>query len=78
MDVNDGSIISMVSLPDFNPNYPEEILPNGENNLTTEARYEMGSTLKIFNAAIAYELNSNSQNEKINISSGLQSAKKKN
>ena len=26
MDVNDGSIISMVSLPDFNPNYPEEIL----------------------------------------------------
>ena len=38
----------------------------------------MGSTLKIFNAAIAYELNSNSQNEKFNISNGLQITKEKN
>ena len=36
----------MVSLPDFNPNYPESILPKTENNLNSEARYEMGSTLK--------------------------------
>ena len=72
MNVKDGSIISMVSLPDFNPNYPEKILPNTENNLSTEARYEMGSTLKIFNAAIAYELNSALENKKFNISKGLQ------
>ena len=51
MNVNNGEILSMVSLPDFNPNYPSSILPKTENNLTTEARYEMGSTPKIFNAA---------------------------
>ncbi len=72
MDVKNGNIISMVSLPDFNPNYPETILPNTENNLSTEARYEMGSTLKIFNAAIAYESNSTSQNDQFDISNGLQ------
>ena len=50
MNVNNGEIISMVSLPDFDPNYPERITAFSENNLVTEARYEMGSTLKIFNA----------------------------
>tara|TARA_Y100000589_G_scaffold117142_2_gene110996 strand:- start:402 stop:2087 length:1686 start_codon:yes stop_codon:yes gene_type:complete len=58
MNVNNGEIISMVSLPDFDPNYPEEITAFSENNLVTEARYEMGSTLKIFNAALAYEIES--------------------
>ena len=27
MNVNNGEILSMVSLPDFNPNYPSSILP---------------------------------------------------
>ena len=70
IDVNSGEILSLTSLPDFNPNYPETILPNTENNLSTEARYEMGSTLKIFNAAIAYESNSTSQNDQFDISNG--------
>ena len=77
MNVNNGNIVSMVSLPDFNPNYPKLILPNTENNLLTEARYEMGSTLKIFNAAIAYELNSRAQNQEFDISNGLQITNKK-
>lgn len=72
MDVHSGEIHSIVSLPDFNPNYPNEILPNSENNLATEARYEMGSTLKIFNAAMAYELNLNILNESFDISNGYQ------
>ena len=58
MNVKNGEILSMVSLPDFDPNYPEKIKAYSENNLVTEARYEMGSTLKIFNAALAYEINS--------------------
>ncbi len=77
MDVNNGEIISMVSLPDFNPNYPEKIQAFSENNLATEARYEMGSTLKIFNAAMAYENNSKSINEIYNISDGYQISSKK-
>ena len=78
MNVNNGEIISMVSLPDFNPNYPESILPKTENNLATEARYEMGSTLKIFNAAIVYELQSDLQNNIYNIAEGYQITGKKN
>ena len=58
MNVNNGEIISLVSLPDFNPNHPEDIQAFSENNLAFEARYEMGSTLKIFNAALVYENNS--------------------
>jgi cell division protein FtsI (penicillin-binding protein 3) len=72
MNVNNGEILSMVSLPDFNPNYPASILPKTENNLVTEARYEMGSTLKIFNAAIAFENKSAIQEKEFDISDGYQ------
>ncbi len=78
MNVNNGEILAMVSLPDFNPNYPESILPKTENNLTSEARYEMGSTLKIFNAAIAYESKNDVENQKFNISEGYQITNDKN
>ncbi len=78
MDVHNGEIYSIVSLPDFNPNYPNEILPNSESNLVTEARYEMGSTLKIFNAAMAYELNLNILSETFDISDGYQINNNKN
>ncbi len=78
MNVNNGEIFSMVSLPDFNPNYVNSILPKTENNLTTEARYEMGSTLKIFNAAIAYEAKSDVQYKKFDISKGYQITNQKN
>ncbi len=72
MNVKSGEIFSMVSLPDFNPNYPNSILPKSENNLSAEARYEMGSTLKIFNAAIVYESKSEVQFHEFEISSGYQ------
>ena len=72
MNVKNGEIFSMVSLPDFNPNYPKSILPKTENNLNVEARYEMGSTLKIFNAAIVYESKSEVQFKEFEISSGYQ------
>ena len=53
IDVNNGEILSLVSLPDYNPNYPGMIQPYTENNLITAARYEMGSTLKTFTVAAA-------------------------
>ena len=37
----------MVSLPDFDPNYPESILPKTENNLTSEAKVQMVSAQNI-------------------------------
>ena len=72
MNVKSGEIYSMVSLPDFNPNYPNSILPKTENNLNAEARYEMGSTLKIFNAAMVYESKSEIQFNEFEISDGYQ------
>ena len=72
MNVKSGEIFSMVSLPDFNPNYPNSILPKTENNLNAEARYEMGSTLKIFNAAMVYESESDIQFNEFEISDGYQ------
>ena len=79
MNVENGEIISLVSLPDFDPNFPENIKPLSENNLATEARYEMGSTLKIFNAALVYENlnNTNLVKEEFDISNGYQITSKK-
>lgn len=50
MDVNTGEIISMVSLPDFNPNNEA---PNS--NIATQKVYEPGSVMKVFNTAIGLE-----------------------
>ena len=72
MNVNNGDIISLVSLPDFNPNYPEDIKAFSENNLAFEARYEMGSTLKIFNAALVFENNPELAEKNFSIKKGYQ------
>ena len=72
MNVKNGEILSMVSLPDFDPNFPKTIQDFTENNLVTEARYEMGSTLKMFNAALAFELKSDLIRKNFDISQGYQ------
>lgn len=54
-DVRTGELLAMVSLPDFDPNDP----PAGNNealfNRATKGAYEMGSTFKLFNTAMALE-----------------------
>ena len=56
MDVNTGEIISMVSLPDFNPNHPVEDLQNQKYfNKNTLGIYEFGSVMKTFTTAIGLE-----------------------
>ena len=56
MDVNNGEILAMVSLPDFDPNNPKKIDPKSTFNHVTTAVYEMGSTFKTFNHALALDL----------------------
>ncbi|MBF0325403.1 peptidoglycan D,D-transpeptidase FtsI family protein [Magnetospirillum moscoviense] len=55
MDIHTGEMLAMVSLPDFDPNDP----PAGANdalfNRATKGAYEMGSTFKLFNTAMALE-----------------------
>jgi cell division protein FtsI (penicillin-binding protein 3) len=55
LDVRTGEIVSMVSLPDYNPNNPREALdPTRINRLTTGV-YEMGSTFKALTIAMALD-----------------------
>ena len=64
IDIKTNEIISMVSLPDFNPNFSINPKLNSYRNTSTLNLYEMGSTLKVFTIAAAFEhskikLNSN-------------------
>lgn len=52
MDVHTGEVVAMVSLPSFNPNKIEGIIPR---NNVTQARYELGSTFKPIAMAAAIE-----------------------
>lgn len=55
LDVDTGEIISMVSLPDFDPNIPSSMRGTVGFNRSTKGVYEMGSTFKLFNTAMALD-----------------------
>lgn len=56
MDVHNGEIISLVSLPDFDANRREAVREDAFFNRVTYGRYEMGSTFKAFTTAMALEV----------------------
>jgi len=56
MNVNSGEIISLVSLPDFDPNRRESLNDNKFLNKITLGTYELGSVFKSFVIADALEL----------------------
>lgn len=55
LDVDTGETVAMVSLPDFDPNVPGIMDPDTLFNRATLGVYEMGSTFKIFNTAMALD-----------------------
>ncbi len=55
MDVRSGELVAMVSLPDFDPNHPATMVADTGFNRTTKGVYEMGSTFKLFTAAMALD-----------------------
>jgi cell division protein FtsI (penicillin-binding protein 3) len=55
MDVRSGEVLSLISLPDFNPNQPGTANEKTLFNRATLGAYEMGSTFKIFNTAMALD-----------------------
>ncbi|WP_420564616.1 peptidoglycan D,D-transpeptidase FtsI family protein [Thalassobaculum sp.] len=55
LDVNTGETVAMVSLPDFDPNMAAEMSEDQRFNRATLGVYEMGSTFKIFNTAMALD-----------------------
>jgi len=54
-DIETGEIIAMVSLPDFDANHFRHASDNQRFNRAATGVYELGSTFKIFNTAIALE-----------------------
>jgi cell division protein FtsI (penicillin-binding protein 3) len=55
LDVRTGEILSMVSLPDFDPNIPGEEPADSRFNRVTSGVYEMGSTFKLFTLAMGLD-----------------------
>jgi len=53
MDVNNGNILSLVSLPDFDPNQRKNITDINLINRVTKGTYELGSVFKSFTFASA-------------------------
>ena len=53
MDINNGEIISLVSLPDFDPNQRKKISDPNFINRATKGVYEFGSVFKTFTLAAA-------------------------
>ncbi|MFY9289001.1 MAG: penicillin-binding protein 2 [Alphaproteobacteria bacterium] len=55
MDIGTGEMLGMVSLPDFDPQHPGTASDDERFNRDTLGVYEMGSTFKIFNTALALD-----------------------
>jgi cell division protein FtsI (penicillin-binding protein 3) len=55
MNVNNGEIISLISLPDFDPNKREKITDVNFINRATKGVYEFGSVFKTFTIAAALD-----------------------
>ena len=55
MNVNSGEILSLVSLPDFDPNKREKITDVNFINRATKGVYEFGSVFKTFTLAAAFD-----------------------
>jgi cell division protein FtsI (penicillin-binding protein 3) len=74
-DVRTGEVISMVSLPDYNPNNPREALdPTRINRLTTGV-FEMGSTFKALTVAMALDSGKITLKSSFDARAGLQYGK---
>lgn len=55
LDTRSGEVVAMVSLPDFDPNEINQASMDARFNRVTKGVYEMGSTFKLFTAAMALD-----------------------
>ncbi len=63
MDANNGEIISLVSLPDFDPHHPNTAAPENLFNQFSLGVYEIGSIMKGITIAMAVETNAASMRD---------------
>jgi cell division protein FtsI (penicillin-binding protein 3) len=55
LDARTAEVMALVSLPDFDPNALDALTPEARFNRATLGVYEMGSTFKLFTAAMALD-----------------------
>ena len=71
-----GEVYALVSLPDYDNNKVNNLNDNQKFNKATKGIYELGSTLKIFNAAMALESGIFKDNDLIDVSKPLKISSK--
>ena len=71
MNANNGKIKSIISLPDYDNNINNNLLKKQVFNNATKGLYELGSTLKIFTAAMAIESGKVKDDKLIDVSSPI-------
>lgn len=75
MDATNGEIISLVSLPDFDPHYPGKASPESLFNQTSLGVYELGSIMKGLTIAMALETKSVALNDVYYVKAPLKAAR---
>jgi len=71
MNANNGKIKAIVSLPDYDNNQNNTLSPKQTFNNATKGLYELGSTIKIFTAAMAIESGKLKDDELFDVSSPI-------
>ncbi len=71
LDIKSGEILAMASMPDFNPNKFSLADDNARFNRATKGLYEMGSTFKVLNTAIALETGAATKDQRFEVSKPL-------
>ncbi|MBU74566.1 MAG: cell division protein FtsI [Rhodospirillaceae bacterium] len=71
MEIGSGEIISMVSLPDYNANHIAAADEEERFNRASLGLYELGSTFKILNTAIALESGTTTLDRRYNVAQPL-------
>ncbi|MDB5591811.1 penicillin-binding protein 2 [Enterovirga sp.] len=72
LDVTTGEVVSLVSLPDFDPNNPVDALEKDRINRMVVGVYEMGSTFKALTVAMALDAGKATINSSFDARSNLQ------
>ena len=71
LDIKTGEMLAVASLPDFNPNQFSLANDDARFNRATKGLYEMGSTFKVLNTAIALESGAATTNQRFEVSKPL-------
>ena len=71
LDIKTGEMLAIASLPDFNPNQFSLSNDDARFNRATKGLYEMGSTFKVLNTAIALESGAATTKQRFEVSKPL-------